>query len=338
MASKRFQRRRFLRIKVVKAIYAYLAGGNSLSTEEKNLLSGLDKSYDLYPCILSLIVDVKRYAEERIEIGLNKHLPTYEDLNPNRKFVSNEVIARIEQDVELDDMLHSRKLGWSGSPEVIKHLYQKMVESDYYKKYMASERKGFAEDRKFVEDFYIKTVQDDEMLADVLEETSLMWCDDLDFTLIMVLRTLGYLSEDCHNLTILPQYRDVVENEAEDSDEAVNGGDDESDDDKAFVKRLFAAAAVGYDENLKIVEQYTKNWDVERIALMDNIIMTTAIAELLGFDSIPVKVTLDEYIEIAKYYSTLGSSTFINGILDKISTDMTADGRIVKQGRGLVEF
>lgn len=334
MASKRFQRRRFFRIKVVKAIYAYLTGGNSLSTEENNLLVGLDKSYDLYPYLLSLIVDVKRYAEERIQIGLNKHLPTHEDLNPNRKFINNEVVARIENDEELEKMLLSRRLGWSSAPEVVKHLYQKMVESDYYKKYMASDCNNFIEAKRFVEDFYIKTVQDDEMLVDVLEETSLMWCDDLDFTLLMVLRTIGYMCEGGTDLTILPQYKDVVDN----SEESVDNVEDETDDDKAFVKRLFAAAAVGYDENLKIVEQYTKNWDVERIAMMDNIILTTAIAEMVGFDSIPVKVTLDEYIEIAKFYSTLGSSTFINGLLDKISSDMISDGRILKQGRGLVEF
>ena len=311
--------RRFLRIKVVKAIYAHLTcADESITIEERNLLKGIDKAYDLYPHILSLIVDVKRYAEERIEIGLNKHLPTYEDLNPNRKFVNNEVISRIERDEELDNMLLSSRLGWGGYPEVVKHLYQRMVESEYYAEYMASERKGFAEDRKLVEEFYLQTVQDNEMLIAALEESSIMWSDDLDFILIMVLRTLGGMRKQDETLALLPQYK--------------------SDDDKAFVKRLFAAAAVGYDDNLKIVEQYTKNWDVERIALMDNIIMTTAIAELVGFDSIPVKVTLDEYIEIAKYYSTLGSSTFINGILDKISTDMVADGRISKQGRGLVEF
>lgn len=311
--------RRFLRIKVVKAIYAHLTcADESITIEERNLLKGIDKAYDLYPHILSLIVDVKRYAEERIEIGLNKHLPTYEDLNPNRKFVSNEVIARIERDETLDDMLAVRKLGWAGYPEVIKNLYQKMVESEYYAEYMASERRGFAEDRKLVEEFYVQTVQDNEMLMATLEESSIMWSDDLDFILIMTLRTLGSMRKQDEALALLPEYK--------------------NDDDKAFVKRLFAAAAVGYDENLKIVEQYTKNWDVERIALMDNIIMTTAIAELVGFDSIPVKVTLDEYIEIAKYYSTLGSSTFINGILDKISADMIADGRVAKQGRGLVEF
>jgi N utilization substance protein B len=133
----------------------------------------------------------------------------------------------------------------------------------------------------------------------------------------MVLRTISSMREG-QELEILPQYK--------------------SDDDAAFVKKLFAAAAVGYGENLEILDQYTKNWDVERIAVMDNIIMTTAIAELLTFDSIPVKVTLDEYIEISKYYSTLGSSTFINGILDKLSTDLVKSGKIVKQGRGLVEI
>ena len=310
--------RRFLRIKVVKALYAHLTGAvDSAAVEEKNLLKGINKSYDLYPHILSLIVDVKRYAEERIELGLKKHLPTAEDLNPNRKFVQNALIAQLEGNDALDMMLVERKLGWAGSPELIKHLYQKMSESEYYTNYMNSEKSSYAEDKKLVEEFYLQTVQDNEMLLEVLEESSLMWSDDLDFILIMVLRTIGNMRKQS-DFELLPQYK--------------------NEDDEAFVKRLFARALVSYEENLKTVEQYTKNWDVERIALMDNVIMTTAIAELTGFDSIPVKVTLDEYIEIAKYYSTLGSSTFINGILDKLSTDLLAKGVIVKQGRGLVEI
>lgn len=310
--------RRFLRIKVLKALYAHLTGAvESVAIEEKNLLKGINKSYDLYPHILSLIVDVKRYAEERIEIGLKKHLPTQEDLNPNRKFVSNVVIAALESDEALDMMLVEKKLGWANYPELIKHLYQNMCESEYYKEYMNSERNSYAEDKKLVEEFYLQTVQDNPMLLDVLEESSIMWSDDLDFILIMVLRTIGNMRK-LAPLSLLPQYK--------------------NEDDEAFVRRLFARALVSYEENLNIVEQYTKNWDVERIAVMDNVIMTTAIAELTGFDSIPVKVTLDEYIEIAKYYSTLGSSTFINGVLDKISTDLTANGTVVKQGRGLVEI
>lgn len=311
--------RRFLRIKVVKALYAHLSGAaDSLSAEEKNLLTGINKAYDLYPQILSLIIEVKRYAEERIEIGLNKYLPTAEDLNPNRKFVENRVVAQLENDEALDDMLTKGKLGWSKYPELIKHLWQKMIESDYYKEYMSTERRSYAADRTLVEEFYLQTVQDDEMLTEMLEESTIMWSDDLDFILIMVLRTIGSMRESQQSVALLPQYK--------------------SDDDAAFVKRLFAAAVVGYDDNLAIVEKYTRNWDVERIAMMDNVIMTTAIAEMMGFDSIPVKVTLDEYIEIAKYYSTIGSSTFINGILDKLSTDLLAEGKIVKQGRGLVEI
>ena len=311
--------RRFLRIKVVKALYAHQTGAaDTVAIEEKELLKGLDKDYDLYHYVLSLISEVKRYAEERIELARNKHLPTAEDLNPNLKFVTNEVVARIEADAELDHILAIRKLGWAAYPELIKHLYVKMTESEYYKEYMASEGRSFAEDRRLVEEFYIQTVQDDEMLCSILEENSLTWGDAIDFVLIMVLRTLGGMKASQVKLPLQPQFK--------------------SDEDRAFVWRLFAEAVVGYKENLATVEQFTKNWDVERIAVMDNVIMTTALAELLNFDSIPVKVTLDEYIEIAKYYSTMGSSTFINGILDKIVEQLTAEGKINKSGRGLVEI
>ena len=311
--------RRFLRIKVVKALYAHQTGAaDTVAIEEKELLKGLDKDYDLYHYVLSLIAEVKRYAEERIELARNKHLPTAEDLNPNLKFVTNEVVARIEADAELDHILAIRKLGWAAYPELIKHLYVKMTESEYYKEYMASEGRSFAEDRRLVEEFYIQTVQDDEMVCSILEENSLTWGDAIDFVLIMVLRTLGGMKASQEKLPLQPQFK--------------------SDEDRAFVRRLFAEAVVGYKENLATVEQFTKNWDVERIAVMDNVIMTTALAELLNFDSIPVKVTLDEYIEIAKYYSTMGSSTFINGILDKIVEQLTAEGKINKSGRGLVEI
>ena len=308
-----------MRIKVVKALYAHQTGAaDSVAIEEKELLKGLDKDYDLYHYVLSLITEVKRYAEERIEMARNKHLPTEEDLNPNLKFISNQVIARIEADAELDHILAIKKLGWAAYPELIKHLYLKMTEAEYFKEYMASESCSFAEDRKMVEEFYIQTVQDNEMLCGILEENSITWGDAIDFVLIMVLRTLGAMKASQEKLPLQPQFK--------------------GDEDKAFVKRLFAEAVVGYKENLATVEQFTKNWDVERIAIMDNVIMTTALAELQNFDSIPVKVTLDEYIEIAKYYSTVGSSTFINGILDKIVEQFTAEGKINKSGRGLVEI
>ncbi len=311
--------RRFLRIKALKAIYAHQSGAaDSLVAEEKALLSGIDKAYDLYFLTLALIGAVRKYAEERIEIGLNKKLPTAEDLNPNRKFIENEVIAQIDNDEQLDHILAVKKLSWHNNPELIKHLYQSMIEADYYKEYMAADKRSYADDRRLVEEFYVETVQDDPQLTDLLEEQSINWSDDLDFILIMVLRTLATMKKDATELPLQPQYK--------------------SEDDKAFVRRLFAEAAVGYDANLAVVEQFTQNWDVERIALMDNIIMTTAIAELVCFDTIPVKVTLDEYIEISKYYSTVGSSNFINGVLDKVVESLSAEGKITKMGRGLVEL
>lgn len=311
--------RRFLRIKAIKAIYAHLSGAaDSLVAEEKALLAGIDKAYDLYFHTLALIIDVRQFAEERIEIGLNKKLPTAEDLNPNRKFVENSVVAQIEADAELDHILAVKKLSWKGNPELIKHLYQSMIEADYYKEYMAAESRSYGADRKLVEEFFVQTVQDNQMLTELLEEQSINWSDDLDFILIMIMRTIGSMKKDAERLPLQAEYK--------------------SDDDKAFVRRLFAEAAVGYKDNLAIVEKYTENWEVERIALMDNIIMTTAIAELVNFDTIPVKVTLDEYIEIAKYYSTVGSSNFINGVLDKVVEHLAGEGKINKSGRGLVEI
>lgn len=312
--------RRFLRIKVVKAIYAHLAskGDNNLKAEEKNLLLSIDQAYTLYHYILSLAAEVKNYAAERIEIGKAKKLPTPEDLNPNYKFVENLAIKHLEQDEQLDHLLAIKKLSWSKQPEVIKNIYQNMVEAPYYKEYMASAKHSFAEDRRLVEEFYIQTVQDNEMLLEALEEQHLGWSDDLDFILIMVLRTLSATKKESATLPLLPQWK--------------------SDEDKMFVTKLFAEAVVGFDENLSIVEQYTRNWEVDRIAGMDNIILTTAITELKTFADIPVKVSLDEYIEIAKYYSTLGSSNFINGVLDKIVEGFVAEGKIAKSGRGLVEL
>lgn len=311
--------RRFLRIKVVKALYAHITGqAESLKAEEKNLMLSINQAHSLYHHILSLATEVKNYAAERIEIAKAKKLPTYEDLNPNYKFVNNTAIKKLEQDEQLDHLLAVKKLSWTKQPEIIKNLYQQMVEADYYKEYMASDKSSYAEDRRVVEEFFIQTVQDNAMLLEALEEQHLGWSDDLDFILIMVLRTLSATKASSTSLALLPAFK--------------------SEDDEQFTKRLFAQAIVGYEENLQTIEKYTVGWEIERIALMDNIILTTALAELKTFPEIPVKVSLDEYIEIAKYYSTLGSGNFVNGVLDKVVESFVAEGKIVKQGRGLVEI
>lgn len=309
--------RRFLRIKVIKSLYSHFKSDcDSLITSEKNLISSIDKSYDLYFQMLRLIVDVKTYAEERIELGRNKKLPTHADLHPNLSFVENAVIAQLDDSESLNKYLEKKSLGWNRYPELIKSIYNEMIESDYYTKYMNAPQHTYAVDCTFVEDFYI-AVQNNEMLETVVEEQSIMWCDDIDFSLIMVLRTLEGCKENQTELPLRREYK--------------------SEDDLIFTKELFRKTIVNFSEYMEYIERFTMNWDVDRIAFLDNIILACAVAEIVGFDSIPVKVTLDEYIEISKFYSTPGSSPFINGVLDKIVASLQKDGKINKTGRGLMQ-
>ena len=309
--------RRMLRIKVIKALYAHLkSDADSLMASEKTLVASIDKTYDLYFLMLSLIAELAHYAEQRQELARKKQLPTYEDLNPNRKFIENAVVRLIAQSDAVNDHLAARKLSWAKYPELIKTLYSQLEQSDYYKSYMARAERSWKEDLALVTDFYTRELEECEMLEDVLDEISILWNDDLGFALIMVTRTLSNMRPSHTDVKVLPKFK--------------------SDEDLDFAMQLFEKAAIGYDSNLQQIERFTRNWDVERIAFMDNLIMATAVAELTTFPSIPVKVTLDEYIEIAKFYSTAGSSTFINGVLDKAVASLTEEGKINKSGRGLI--
>lgn len=282
---------------------------------EKNLIVSIDKAYDLYIQMMSLIVDVARYAENRIELAKQKKLPTYEDLNPNRRFVDNAVINLLANGESVSDAIATRKLSWSHYPETVKDIYNRMIESDFYKKYMSAPVCTFTDDKKFVEAFYM-ALEEDEALAEKLDEISILWNDDLSFALYMVIRTVSGIKQSHTDIKMLPKFK--------------------SEDDLDFACTLFRKALVQYEENQDLVDRYTSNWDVERIAFMDNLIISIAIAELTTFDSIPVKVTLDEWIDIAKYYSSPTSSNFVNGVLDKIVAELTENGRIKKSGRGLL--
>ena len=309
--------RRMLRIKVVKALYAHMkSDADSLMASEKMLVTSIDKTYDLYFLLMSLVVEMAQYAEQRQEAAKNKKLPTYEDLNPNRKFVDNAVIRLLAQSDSVNDYLASRKLSWAKYPELVKALYTQLEQSDYFKKYMTSQESSFREDLALITEFYTRELEESEILESALDEMSILWNDDLGFALVMVTRTLSNMRASHTDVKVLPKFKSI--------------------EDLDFARELFAKAAVNFDNYQAEIEKYTRNWDVERIAFMDNLIMATAVAELVTFPSIPVKVTLDEYIEIAKYYSTHGSSTFINGILDKIVASFTEEGKISKSGRGLI--
>lgn len=308
--------RRLLRVKVAKALYAHLkSGSDNLKASEKNLIESIDKAYDLYFQMMSLVVEVAHYAEMRQEIAKQKKLPTYEDLNPNRRFVDNAVIALIANSDSVNDMLAARKLSWSHYPDAVKDVYNRLVEADFYKSYMSASISTFTDDRKFVEEFFA-WLEEDEALADIINEMSLLWTDDYGFALLMAIRTVQNTKRSHTELKVLPKFK--------------------SDDDLAFARTLLVKTLVDYEDSQDIVDRYSKNWDVERVVFMDSLIISIAIAELTYFESIPVKVTLDEWIDIAKYYSSPTSSTFVNGVLDKIVAEFKESGRINKSGRGLL--
>ena len=308
--------RRILRIKAMKALYAHLKSeSTSMMVSEKNMLASIDKTYNLYFQMLLLPVEVAHFAEQRIDIAKNKQLPTHEDLNPNTRFIDNSVIRVIVNGDSVNDYASPRKLNWHQYPELIRTIYTQMVESTYYKEYMANEEQSFKEDVKFMEQFY-RSLEDCEMLDNVVEEMSIMWADDISYILSIVLRTLSNLRASHTELKISPKFK--------------------NEDDLDFVKTLFEKSLINYNENQKYIEKFTSNWDVDRIVFMDNLIMGTAFTELVTFPEIPIKVTLDEYIEISKYYSTPGSSVFINGVLDKVVDSLKKEERIQKSGRGLI--
>ncbi len=283
---------------------------------EKSMLGSIDKAYDLYFQMLLLPVEVARFAEARQALAKEKKLPTYEDLNPNRKFVDNAVIRLIENSDLVNDYAAKRNLTWSQDTDLIKSIYTSLLEKESYKSYMTSSYSSLKEDIAFIENFFIKDMQECEALDEALEDLSLMWDNDLSFVLPLVIRTISSIRPSHTELKIMSKYK--------------------SPEEADFVRTLFQKSIINYNKNQEYIERFTSNWDLERIVFMDNMIMNMAMTELISFPSVPVKVTMDEYIEIAKSYSTPGSSTFINGVLDRIVNSLTAEERINKVGRGLI--
>ncbi len=311
--------RRIIRTKVLQLFYAHVTSPEkNLRQSESELMHSIKKTYDLYHLLFALLCEIRDFADKRIEARKLKNLPTAEDLNPNTKFINNRFIIRLQKDENLCDYLEKNKLNWYNQSELIRNLYQITVESDIYKEYCNSITDDFNMDRRFCEDFFSKILVNCEILQNELEEQNIYWNDDLDFVVSMVIKTIRkFKSENDSNNYIMKLYKD--------------------DEDKEFMIKLFRNAIVNEDQNRTIIESYTPNWDVDRIAIMDVLIMELALTELMEFSTIPIKVTLNEYIELAKYYSTNRSGTFINGVLDRITKDFTLEGKIVKIGRGLYE-
>lgn len=301
--------RALIRIKVVQLLYSYYQNEErDLVKAEKELLFSLDKAYELYNYLLLLIVELTDAQNKRIEVAKSKFLASDEDLNPNTKFVDNLFVYHLRQDPAFRTYLGQHKLAWD--EEFVKDMLDLILSSEIYEEYMNSEERSFDEDRELWRVLFKTFICDNERLSDLLEETSLYWNDDLEIVQSFVLKTIKQF-KSVEEEQILPQYR--------------------SDEDKEFAVQLFRNAIVNCEQYKNYIRSYSSNWDIERIALMDIIVMQLALAEIMTFPAIPTTVSLNEYIDLAKKYSTLKSGYFINGVLDKVVKNLKAEGILLKK-------
>lgn len=313
--------RRYLRVKAFQALYAFFQSeGGDVLKAEKEMLKSIEKIYDLYILMLLLVVEVADAAREQIEASKIKRLPTQEDLNPNLRFVENLVLNSLENNETFKKHVDAKKLSWHSESDQVRKLYREIRESDVFDEYMNSGKTGFEVDRKFIITIFREHMAEFEMFQQLLEDKSIYWYDDLTLVVHNVVKTFQQLKPTAGvgSAILMPLYKD-------------------REDDLQFVKELFRKTIFNESEYQELISSKTKNWEVDRIAVLDVILMKMALAEFEHFNSIPVKVSLNEYIELAKSYSTPKSKVFINGILDKMLIDWRGSGRIQKAGRGLIE-
>ena len=301
-----------IRIKVVQILYAYYKGdGNSLPVAEKELFFSIEKTYDLYFHLLALSVEITRYAALRIDAKRNKFRPTPEDLNPNTRFVDNKFVAQLAKNESLNEYLKKKKLTWGNDRDIVKELYEEIISTDFYAEYMNQASESYADDKELWRKIYKKVMLTSEGLDNSIEEQSIYWTDDVEIVVSFIIKTIKRFEEDNgKKQELLPMFKE--------------------EEDAEFARKLLRNVLSNNIEYRNIIDKYTKNWELDRIAFMDIVIMEVALAELMNFPTIPVNVTFNEYIEMSKMYSTDKSALFINGVLDKIVSELKKDNKLIK--------
>ncbi|MBR5469830.1 MAG: transcription antitermination factor NusB [Paludibacteraceae bacterium] len=303
--------RTLLRIKVMQLLYAFESKNDKmLSVSENELIKSIQKTTDLYFHLLNLSVFITKYAEDCIEIAKNKFRPTQEELNPNMKFVNNLFVKRLLANNEFLENIKSLSASWNDNPEVIKSIYSEIQQSDFYIEYMSSSENDFKEDKILWRNIFEKIIANNVLLDEALEDQCIYWNDDLELALSFVVKTTKQMQEETISESLLPKIS--------------------REEDIVFAKELFADVILNKNDYRDLISRLSQHWDPERIAFMDILIMLIAISELVKFPTIPINVTINEYIEISKMYSTEKSHMFINGILDKAVAILKSEKKILK--------
>ena len=301
-----------LRIKIIQILYSYYkSDSKSLPLAEKELFHSIQKTYDLYFHLLQLSIEITRFASEKIETKRNRLRPTEEDLHPNTRFIENKFVIQLSENIQFNEYLSANKLSWVNDSEIIRVLFEEIVASDFYAEYMNTSEVGYAADKDIWRKIFKKIILQSEDLDDSIQDQNIYWTDDIEMVVSFIIKTIKRF--DVANGTeqpLLPMFKDQ--------------------EDAEFATKLMRSVLTKADELRMMIDINTKNWELDRIAFMDIVIMQVALAELLDFPTIPINVTLNEYIEIAKNYSTEKSGTFINGVLDNIVGQLKKENKLIK--------
>ena len=303
--------RELIRTKIVQLTYAYYQNGSkNIESAEKELVFSLSKAYDLYNYLLALIVGITQESRRHLEVAQSRAKREGTEM-PSQKFSYNRFAMQLESNKMLNEFMENQKSTWNDEPEFLRKMYLQITESEIYKDYMDSKEDSYDADRELWRKLYLTLIQNNDSLDALLEEKSLYWNDDKEVVDTFVLKTIKRFEEKNQaNQELLPEYDNL--------------------EDKDYARKLFRAAIMNADEYQRYMSETSRNWDFSRLAYMDIVIMQIAIAEMLTFPSIPVNVSINEFVEIAKLYSTPRSAGYINGMLDAIARHMIASGKLLK--------
>lgn len=303
--------RELIRIKIVQLTYAYYQNGNhNMDNAEKELLFSLSKAYDLYNCLLSLIVAVSREAHLHYDVEVVRARREGKDV-PSGKFANNRFAMQLEENKQLCEYMETQKQSWADNIEFVRNLLSQMEQSQIYKDYIDSPEDSYENDREVWRKLYKALIMENENLDSLLEERSLYWNDDKEIVDTFVLKTIKRFDpKNKAKQELLPEFKD--------------------EEDKDFAVKLFRATILNADQYQRFMSETSRNWDFSRLAYMDVVIMQIAIAEMMNFPNIPVSVTINEYVDLAKLYSTPKSGSYINGMLDAIAHYLADTGKMMK--------
>ena len=301
-----------IRIKVLQIVYSFYQNGNSdLKVAENELLFSLRKSYDLYHYFLLLIIEVTNLQKRTLDVKKNKYMPTHAELNPNTRLIDNRFAAQVAENAALQKYVAEQGLSWANDEEFVKSVLDIILASDLYNEYLDNENDSYETDKEFWRCVFKKLICGNEVIEDFLEDKSIYWNDDIEIVETFTLKTIKKFEEkNGSKQELLPMFKDL--------------------EDHSFAIKLFRQTLLKGAEYRERINNHMKNWETERIANMDLIIMKVALAEIMTFPSIPINVTLNEYIDTAKYYSTPKSGNFINGILDSIVSELKKEKVLLK--------